>query len=477
MDHLTCIRRADRGRTAIRVLAALAGVLILVLAHGPPAPACTTPVYRVAMYNWTPAPHRVFYLHRGAVPGNDQTLNAQIAKVASDKPPANLEFQAVDVGVKEQLDGLPEAVRRAWKSHEKLGLPLHLVFSAWGAELSAGRLDAAEVAKIVDSPARKRLAELLHEGNAAVLVVLGQPRDEKTRAAEKTVAEVVAQAAAGKIAVAAGAPDESPMPGPSPQGPNQERPEGKPGDSAPAEGHARAPPGLNVATLSVLRTDPAEAWLVRSLMSVETDLGKYAAEPMVFAVFGRGRVLPPFIGRGITAENLTEAVSFVAGACSCTVKDQAPGWDLLVRWDWAATAETLAASDPTLRAPGGWGGYQEFTPGETGLPGGSKVAADQVSTPAGPGPQNHVVAGGLASRPPQPKAGVVAQATGDAASKPPALAAAAVDGASPADPGHEERPRQESFAVRQGIYLGFGLGVLLVVVVIVGLIVVRRVPS
>jgi hypothetical protein len=254
------------------------------------------------------------------------------------------------------------------------------------------------------------------------------------------------------------------MADPSPQGPGQSQkpPEGKPGDSAAGDGQARTPQKLNVATLSVSRADPAEAWLVRSLTAVETDLGKYAAEPMVFAVFGRGRALPPFIGRGITAENLTEAVSFVAGACSCTVKDQAPGWDLLLRWDWEATAETLAASDPTLRAPGGWGGYQEFTPGETGQPGGSKVAAGQAAAPAGGGPRKGPGAGATGNAPPQPAAKAAAPAEGAVAPEPAALVTTAA---------------AESFAMRQAVYLGIGVGVLLVFVVVIGLIVVRKLPS
>ena len=33
--------------------------------------ACTTPVYRYAMYNWAPSPYYVFYFHRGDPPAED----------------------------------------------------------------------------------------------------------------------------------------------------------------------------------------------------------------------------------------------------------------------------------------------------------------------------------------------------------------------------------------------------------------------
>ena len=46
---------------------------------------------------------------------------------------------------------------------------------------------------------------------------------------------------------------------------------------------------------------------------MESDLGKYPDEPMVFAVYGRGQVLPPFVGKGITVDNLLDCASSSAG--------------------------------------------------------------------------------------------------------------------------------------------------------------------
>ena len=65
---------------------------------------------------------------------------------------------------------------------------------------------------------------------------------------------------------------------------------------------------------------------------------------MIFAVFGRGRALPPFVGKGITRDNLLECVYFLTGTCSCTVKDQNPGMDLLFASDWWSVAEKLAST-------------------------------------------------------------------------------------------------------------------------------------
>ena len=84
-------------------------------------------------------------------------------------------------------------------------------------------------------------------------------------------------------------------------------------------------------------------------------------------VYGRGRALPPYIGKGIVYDNLVEVADFITSACSCTVKDQNPGVDLLMSFDWdsasAAVAERFGSEEgnnetlddlfPQLIFPGG----------------------------------------------------------------------------------------------------------------------------
>ncbi len=97
------------------------------------------------------------------------------------------------------------------------------------------------------------------------------------------------------------------------------------------------------------RSDAAEEWLVRSLATAERELPDASGRAMLFAVFGRGRVLPPCVGKGITAENLLDQIGLLGGPCSCMIKEENPGVDLLFAWDWDATAEALAASESDSR--------------------------------------------------------------------------------------------------------------------------------
>ena len=103
-----------------------------------------------------------------------------------------------------------------------------------------------------------------------------------------------------------------------------------------------------ISSLKVSRADARERWLVRMLLAVEPDLKdkEFEDKAMVFAVYGRGRVLPPFIGKGINRDNLIECVKFVTGPCACAVKAKNPGVDLLIRCDW-----TRAAADKNEKLP------------------------------------------------------------------------------------------------------------------------------
>ncbi len=327
------------------------------------ARACSTPVYRYAMYNWSSAPYYVFFFHQDEIAQADKSVNELLDTASRAEPaPANVTLESVDVSQEEQLQRLPEVVRESRESHSDGTAPLYLVYSPWGVELYAGRLDSAEVRAMIDSPVRKRLGELLKEGNAAVLLVLTGPDVEKNRQAEKVATEVAAQASAGKIPVGLD-PGFAPMPEqPSPEMPDDSDDEAT-DDEATDDGLEGPSGGMKLAVLKVSRTDPAEKWLVRTLLSVEPDLNEFPEEAMVFAVYGRGRAMPPYVGKGITAENLVDCLMFLAGPCSCMVKDDNPGMDLLMQWDWGATAEAMAAQDESFG--GGPLGYQEFIPDES----------------------------------------------------------------------------------------------------------------
>ncbi len=81
------------------------------------------------------------------------------------------------------------------------------------------------------------------------------------------------------------------------------------------------------------------------LLGSEPDLNELS-QPMAFPVLGRGRVLYALVGRGISREMIGVASTFMVGPCSCQVKDQNPGFDLLLQFDWNARVSGAELSPP-----------------------------------------------------------------------------------------------------------------------------------
>lgn len=81
------------------------------------------------------------------------------------------------------------------------------------------------------------------------------------------------------------------------------------------------------------KDDPKEQFLVKQLLKVETDL-ENLKEPMVFGIYGKLRALEPLVGEGISEDNFQYLTDFLASDCSCLIKGQLPGVDLIHTYNW-----------------------------------------------------------------------------------------------------------------------------------------------
>ena len=90
---------------------------------------------------------------------------------------------------------------------------------------------------------------------------------------------------------------------------------------------------LDFSVITVAVDDPDEAVFREILLNSEDDLKDYD-EPIAFPVFGRGRALPALVGKGINNDMIDDASTFLSGPCSCQVKRQNPGFDLLTSVNW-----------------------------------------------------------------------------------------------------------------------------------------------
>jgi hypothetical protein len=198
-----------------------------------------------------------------------------------------------------------------------------MVISPLGDTLHRGQLDAAEIKAMVESPARTEIMKMLKEGKTCVYVMLTSTDKKQNATAEKAVRKAIKAVNSGEIEF---------YDGELPYFPEDEEEEE---DAKPKT------PKHSIGFVKLDRESKVERWLVRALLSVEYDLEELD-RPMIFSIFGRGRAFPPYVGKGVTYNNMLDYFAEVTGACSCTVKDQNPGIDLPMLNNWDAVAEAMA---------------------------------------------------------------------------------------------------------------------------------------
>ena len=90
---------------------------------------------------------------------------------------------------------------------------------------------------------------------------------------------------------------------------------------------------ISFSSICISRDDANEDIFLNQLLGMESDL-RELREPIAFPIFGRGRALYALAGQGINVDNISDAAAFLIGPCSCQVKDQNPGVDVLMAVDW-----------------------------------------------------------------------------------------------------------------------------------------------
>jgi len=88
-----------------------------------------------------------------------------------------------------------------------------------------------------------------------------------------------------------------------------------------------------ITVLELSRNSREEHHFASLLLNVEDDL-KDIQEPMLFGIFGRFKALEPLLGGGITGENINLMIDYFTAECSCLIKDDLPGTDILFREQW-----------------------------------------------------------------------------------------------------------------------------------------------
>jgi len=293
--------------------------------------ACTVPVFRFALEQWPPDQFEVVLFHEGAL----TTAQAALLEKIQPKETENTTVPNIrihQVNLKDQ----PDARWVSWWEKNKPAdatVPRLVIFypastmimtPVWSGEFKADLVNNA-----LQSPARKKLAAQLEAGDSAVWVLVECGDKEKDAAAKKLL-ETRLQIMAQKLKL----------------------PEVKAQDIQ--SGYLSIRPEdlkLSFSVVTLRAGDATEKAFRETLLNSEDDLKELEHEPMAFPVFGRGRALNALVGKGINADMIDEASAFLSGPCSCQVKRQNPGFDLLTSVDWDQLLENqIRAYDDRAQA-------------------------------------------------------------------------------------------------------------------------------
>ena len=283
----------------------LATLIIAICTSG--ACACTIPVFRYALDRWEADK---FHLVMSAAVSQTPEVQDLLRPLRANGK-ANLDFST------SKDPAQKDTVLRYSRESEK---------QVW-----AGKLDATTLGAALDSPARKKLVQQLLAGDSVIWVIAdsGSPVDVlEVDRIEKRL-KFLEQVASLPI-----------------QDPND--PDSQLGPGPPLR--------LKFSTLRLRRDDPAEAMLLHMLVGPRRTFDP-STTSFAAAVFGRGRVLGAWPLNILDDASLEDACMFLVGRCGCRLKNESPGWDILLNLDWekalpaAATSETPPAGSEAPSPP------------------------------------------------------------------------------------------------------------------------------
>ena len=282
--------------------------LIVVLAST--AYACNIPVFRYALERWQPDTCELIVFHDAEFSSRDQEFVAKLKSEVGDKDGmanANL--------VVSKVEDMNESYQHVWETlrdEQGASLPYVVVRTKLGRGTTInhwhGSLGAARSANLLRSPVRKELNRRLVRGDSIVWLLLQSPDNKRTQAAKKLLNQTF-KTLKTKVSLPEGI--------------------GLPG----SELHSEVPLLVQFSVLEIDPSDDQEQFLVQLLTGFEPRAVS-DGEPILVPVFGRGRALEVIPARDLDSRLIEDVTLFLSAACSCQVKAQNPGFDLLMTADW-----------------------------------------------------------------------------------------------------------------------------------------------
>ncbi|TWT92627.1 hypothetical protein [Neorhodopirellula pilleata] len=297
--------------------------LTLVVAMiGTVATACNIPVFRYALERWQPDACEIIVFHDEEVSTSDAARMRRLQNDL-DRSGANASLVHVDTS-----GAMSAEHRDLWKDlngNKQPTLPYLLARTTIGRSQIVNHwhqtLSESSSRDLLESPARAELAKRLMAGHSVVWVMVTSPDAERTQAAKKLLENSFTH-----LEQTIRLPEGIGLPG--------------------SELYADIPLVVRFSLLEIAHDDPAESFLTSLLTGIRRQ-AFLDGEPLLVPVFGRGRALEVIPAGDFSAALMEDLTLFLSGACSCQVKEQNPGFDLLISADW----DTALFGDEENRPP------------------------------------------------------------------------------------------------------------------------------
>lgn len=299
--------------------------LALLLMLCAPAWCCSVPVFRYALERWPPSTYELWVFHQGPLSAVHQQLASELDReVVVGSAQANLHIQWVDVN-----GALSPEAAKAWADQQATTSFPHatLLFAPHGSASGvayAGPVDATVLRGLIHSPRRQEVVERLLGGDSAVWLFV-----------DSGVPAVDDPAFARLTATLTQMAKELKLPEPDPTD----------GDVRLAAGDS--PLTISFPVVRISRSDAAEQGLVALLTGAFTPAPP-ATQPFTVAITGQGRAIAMLSGDEIDPGYIGAWCEFIAGPCSCQVKAELPGSDLLMRADWSQLKDGRRVEEPEV---------------------------------------------------------------------------------------------------------------------------------
>ena len=281
---------------------------------------CSTPVFQYALERWEPDPFTLYIINDSKL---DQQATIKIGHIENHFKPFYSQA-ALDLIIIEDKEDIPQSLDETISQSDTTTWPLAVLTFPTIDDLEypvfQTPLNQLQIDNILQSPARSELANRLGAGQIAVWLLILSGNEEKDQAA-KSALEAALKTLTPKLQKEIndrlGTLDMS-----------------ENGGGELADGTLNLSiPTIKSSIIEVMHDDNRERLLIDMLTRKIPQL-QNITEPIAYPIFGRGRVLWPMPAADIQHEHIESTLSFLNGSCSCQIKDQNPGYDLMLCVDW-----------------------------------------------------------------------------------------------------------------------------------------------